>query len=349
MDGVSMFSELIEGLSSGSSNWIASGVTSWAAFGAVVLAAVAAGCCAASFRSRMAERRRRAIMLDLALDGGTSGPSVLLRRGIGPLMGISTALLRIKAIAGVVQDAEAVLLRRGIESREEALLSVMVAGSGIVAVAAGIIGKSPIAAVLAALLLWVIAAMWARAGRERLVAEVRDEVPNVLQSIEASFLSGMTLQQTFQQAAQDSDGFIRTRMLHCVHVMETGGSAADALVALRRDTVIPEMTFLAVALDVQHQTGGSMKQVLEAVQEVTRSKLELARELRVQTAQAALSARVVTALPFVLMAIFSLMSPGFLMPFFVSIPGVAIFILACGMEAAGILMVRRMLKAGESE
>ena len=74
------------------------------------------------------------------------------------------------------------------------------------------------------------------------------------------------------------------------------------------------------------------------------SELELLRSLKVQTAQAKLSARVVTVMPFILVGLFSLMSPGFLSPFFESLPGMVMLAVALLMEAAGVLVVRRMLK-----
>ena len=104
-----------------------------------------------------------------------------------------------------------------------------------------------------------------------------------------------------------------------------------------------ELAFVAVALDVQHQASGSMKQVLDAARDTVQSEIELRRALRVQTAQAKLSARVVSVLPFVLIAVFSLVSEGFLDPFFASPMGMALLAIALGMQAAGIVAVRRML------
>ena len=71
---------------------------------------------------------------------------------------------------------------------------------------------------------------------------------------------------------------------------------------------------------------------------------ELERSLHVQTAQARLSARIVSVMPFVLVALFSLVSEGFLEPFFNSAAGVALLLVALSMQAAGVLAVRRMLR-----
>ena len=107
---------------------------------------------------------------------------------------------------------------------------------------------------------------------------------------------------------------------------------------------MPELGFIAVALDVQHAGGGSIAPVLEAARESVEGELDLARSLRVQTAQAKLSARVVTAMPFLLVALFSLMSPGFLQPFFGSVAGLGLLALALTMQVAGVFAIRRMLK-----
>ena len=87
-----------------------------------------------------------------------------------------------------------------------------------------------------------------------------------------------------------------------------------------------------------------MAQVLNAARETVESELALERSLRVQTAQAKLSARIVTVMPFLLIALFSLASNDFLAPFFTSIAGMAMLALAFSMQVAGFLLVRHMLK-----
>ena len=126
--------------------------------------------------------------------------------------------------------------------------------------------------------------------------------------------------------------------------LEMGAPPAEALAVMRSSDQVPELSFVAVALDVQHQSGGSIAPVLETARESVISELDLMRSLRVQTAQAKLSASIVTVMPFVLVALFSLMSPDFLAPFFGSLIGVALLALALIMQLSGVLAVRRMLR-----
>ena len=105
----------------------------------------------------------------------------------------------------------------------------------------------------------------------------------------------------------------------------------------------PELVFLGTALEIQHRTGSSMQQVLEATRQSVVDEIELKRTLKTQTAQAKLSAQIVTVMPFALVGVFSLVSPGFLNPFFESFVGIALLLVALGMQVAGVCLVRRML------
>ena len=86
-----------------------------------------------------------------------------------------------------------------------------------------------------------------------------------------------------------------------------------------------------------------MRQVIDAASDTVKGELALRRSLRVQTAQAKLSARIVVIMPFLLVAAFSLVSPGFLMPFFSSAFGYALLAVAVVMQVLGIVLVRRAL------
>ena len=91
-----------------------------------------------------------------------------------------------------------------------------------------------------------------------------------------------------------------------------------------------------------------MQRILEAARQSVSDELELKRTLRTQTAQAKLSAQIVTVMPFALLAVFSLLSPGFLTPFFESPMGIALLAAALGMQAIGVSIVRKLLKVGQT-
>lgn len=295
--------------------------------------------------SIMATLRRRRVAM--AAQGDSLSVSGLLawrlRNGFAPALSLARFLLRFKHVRETVDEAVITCAEHGFATGREPLLTVALVWTGALALALGLVTGSPIAPFATLTCVGAIAFVLAGNARDKRQESIREAVPEALESMAACLGSGFTLMQTFRQVSEDVRGPLGETFSRSAHTLEMGGSAERALAELRQGAHASELAFVAVALDVQHQSGGAMRQVLDAANDTVKGELALRRTLRVQTAQAKLSARVVVVMPFVLVAAFSLASPDFLMPFFSSVYGYALLALAIIMQVAGILLVRRAL------
>lgn len=292
----------------------------------------------------MARLKRRPIGTVFAGDTTRAGRLAWrLRNGFAWIMPAAKILLRSKRATDLVEEALWAVRARGYAASKESLLTFFLAVVVLAACVVGLLTRSLVCGIALAACLCALVVVWLRAAWDKRREASREAVPDALRSMGVCFQSGLSLLQTLKQVASEAKGPMKALFERSAHQMETGGSVEDALSALRGGSMVPELAFVAVALDVQHQAGGSMKQVLDAARETVEGEMELRRSLRVQTAQAKLSARVVSVMPFALIALFSLISEGFLAPFFSSPWGLALLGLAFGMQAAGIIIVRRML------
>lgn len=269
-----------------------------------------------------------------------------IESGIPCLAPLAQILLRQVRIAAWATKAVEILRGKGF--RVSSLSSITLFIGILVAVFLGafIFTFSVVAAVAVAACVAVVIVISIESAYDRLKNEFREDVPVVLELMTTCFGSGFTLLQTFQQIAQDIDGNLGKLFAQGAHILETGGSVSDALDLLREHTDTSELTFVVAALEVQHQNGGALSPVLSTAAESVKNELALKQTLRVQTAQAKLSARIVIVMPFVLIAFFSLVSPNFMAPFFSSIAGYALLAGALLMEIAGIMLVKRSLLIG---
>lgn len=289
-------------------------------------------------------RRRRAAM---AAQGEMSLVQGLvawrLRNGFAFAFPAVHAMGKVAGVSAVLDEAVLFCAARGWTSSREAVGSVLLVALTALALLLGLVTSSPVAAIATPVCVSVVLSALAANAREKRQEAVREAVPEALESMAACLGSGFTLLQTFTQVAGDTPGPLGETFARSAHVLEIGGSAERALDELRDGAHASELAFVAVALDVQHQSGGAMRQVLDAATDTVKGELALRRTLRVQTAQAKLSARVVVVMPFVLVTAFSLASPDFLKPFFSSPFGYALLALAIVMQVAGIALVRRAL------
>lgn len=307
------------------------------------LLAMASGACLAECAFGAIKRRAVAASMLASTPGELA--AFRLKAGVRPLIRPSRKVLEaFPFVDDACQSASILLQERGMEASAEALLSLLLATSAAVAVLGALLGGSAVFGIAAGCIAFAGAVACVRNRSEKRNMVMREEIPDVLRAFSMSFRSGHSLSQTLADASKETDGYMSRLLSTAADRLEMGATTTEALSAMRNNPRLPELSFVAVALDVQHKSGGSIAPVLESATESIEGELKLMRSLRVQTAQAKLSASIVTVMPFILVALFSLMSPDFLSPFFSSALGMAVLALALTMQLAGVLVVRRMLK-----
>lgn len=307
------------------------------------LLAMTSGACLAEGICGILERR--AVAASMLASTPRERAVLKLKGGVRPLLNLSgKAIAAFPFVGDTCQSACILAQDRGMDVSKEALLSLLLAATLATAVLGVLLGGSVVFGLAAGCIVFAGSAAYVRNKGEKRDLAMREEIPDVLRALSMSFRSGHSLSQTLSEASKETSGHLSRMLSSAADRLDMGATTTEALSAMRNNARLPELSFVAVALDVQHRSGGSIAPVLESATESIEGELKLMRSLRVQTAQAKLSASIVTVMPFILVALFSLMSPDFLSPFFSSVLGMAVLALALMMQLAGVLIVRRMLK-----
>lgn len=315
-----------------------------AIIGAGMLSAALAGATIASYGSyRIADRLRNQKLQERSgVESSFLGSA--LRHGVSILKYPAKVLLSAAFIRTYAETVERAVTYRGKQTTPEALITLLMLLSLIVFIFGSVISGTALCGIALGSCVWLVVGLWAGHVCDERREQLRDAIPGALQSMKACFQVGYTLSQTMTEVRKSTTGPLKELFQEVEGVLETGGSAEDALMELKKKASESELVFLATALEIQHKTGSSMQQILEITRQSVADEIELKRTLKTQTAQAKLSAQIVTIMPFALVGLFSLLSPGFLDPFFESALGIALLLIALGMQALGILLVRRLLK-----
>ena len=231
------------------------------------------------------------------------------------------------------RDAARLATRKGVDTTPEGLASLFVTS----------VFRSFVVVLCALVLFVVVLRVLLTRAIEKERAQLREQVPDALRCMEACMHAGLSLPQTFSEVAQQIDQPARGLFARVSRDLDLGYSMNEALEHFKQVAELPELSFVAMALDVQYACGGSATPVLRSAEESISRDLDLRRSLRVQTAQAKLSAQIVSVMPFALVFVISAVDPAFLRPFFSSAQGVVLLLLAIAMLGGGVLLVRRML------
>lgn len=284
-------------------------------------------------------------------DGPTKDPRAMalllvryyVRNGIASFSKLAQVVTRSPLVLRALSDAAGLLRRRGWDATPESMASLCAAACCVASGVAVVAFKTLLSAILVPACLVLAASVAVSQGRAKEQELIRDQVPDALRCMEACLHAGLSLPQAFSEVAQESKQPLKESFVQVKRDIDLGFSVQDALERFHGNAGVEELGFVAMALDVQYVCGGSATPVLHAAQDSIARGLELRRSLRVQTAQARFSAQVVSVLPVFLLAVLSVVSPGFLSPFFADARGMALLVVAACMQVAGIVLVRRML------
>ena len=266
-----------------------------------------------------------------------------VRNGVPSCSELACFATKGRRLGKVASEAAGLLRRRGWDATAESVMSLCVAACIAAAAVSAVVFKSLASAILMPVCFAAAAALAVSQGGAKERERIRDQVPDALRCMEACLHAGLSLPQAFAEVAHEVDQPLRESFVQVTRDIELGFPMHEALARFHRNAGIEELGFVAMALDVQYSCGGNATPVLHAAEDSIVRGLDLRRSLRVQTAQARLSAQMVGVLPLFLLAVLSAVSPGFLESFFADARGMALLAMAACMQAAGVLLIRKML------
>lgn len=269
-----------------------------------------------------------------------------VRNGIASFAPVAGRVLRIPPVRKTFEDMARLATGRGWEAFPESLASLFVCGMCLASFASLLLFRSVMTCLLTPVCL-VFAAIFSTSYlREKEREALRDQVPDALRCMEACLHAGLSLPQAFAEVASELPRPAKDSFARVSQDLELGYSMNEALTRFHRIAGLPELAFVAMALDVQYACGGSATPILQSAEHAISQGVDLKRSLRIQTAQARLSAQIVSIMPFLLLFALSAVSPGFLDPFFAGSTGLALLAIALAMQCAGVLLVRKGLEVG---
>jgi tight adherence protein B len=179
-----------------------------------------------------------------------------------------------------------------------------VATVAVVATVAGSVGLllgGPLTALVMAIALCLAATFYVRRAKSKRQAAFADQLPDVLQLITTALRSGYGLTQALESVAEDAEEPARSEFAHVLVEARMGRDLTESMSALARRMGSKDLEWLVGAIDINRETGGNLSDVLDSVSATIRERGRIARQVRTLTAEGRLSARILFAMPLVML------------------------------------------------
>jgi tight adherence protein B len=264
-------------------------------------------------------------------------------RRIGRVPIIST-LLRGKSWVSEISDE---LDRAGLKLTASEFISIrvllMLVG-GLVATFAlgtGIIGIGAIA--VAGFIGFKLPVFYVTFAQSRRVRQLEVQLLEMLSLVSNSLKAGFGLMQSLDLASRELPDPISMELRRLLYDINIGVPSGSALEALAKRTLSKDFEIVITAILVQQSTGGNLSEILDNVAHTMRERVRIRGEIKTLTSQQMLTGFIIGGLPFIMVGLFTVISPEYMVPLFTTVIGRVMLFGAALLETFGILLIKKIL------
>lgn len=186
---------------------------------------------------------------------------------------------------------------------------------------------------------WLLIAQREHSRRRR----INEQLPGFLGYLVRSLTAGNTLEEGLHHAAIEASEPIRGVFMSVSRQIRLGADIEDTLAETARIYRLRALHILAMSARVNRRYGGSMRRIIATLIDTIRQQEEAGQELKSLTGETRFSAYVVAAIPVAISVFFYLKNPTYYAPMLQSHGGRITIVLAIALEAAGLLIIWRMM------
>jgi tight adherence protein B len=162
-----------------------------------------------------------------------------------------------------------------------------------------------------------------------------EQLDSTLQMMAASLRAGYSLLQAVQSMGSEADSPTRDEFSRVLNETRIGRPLNDSLIEVSNRMGSEDFNWVAQAIAINREVGGNLADVLDGVARTIRERNQLHRQVASLASEGKLSAVILMALPFGVVAFLTLANPGYLNRLFTTtigwmITGAAVVMLTVG-------------------
>ena len=156
--------------------------------------------------------------------------------------------------------------------------------------------------------------------------------------------AGHTFASGVRLVADEFDDPLGTEFKRTLEEINAGVDETTALKDLTARMDVAELKYFVVGLIIQREVGGNIAELMQNLGHILRERFKLEGKIRSVSAEGRLSAVVLIAMPFFIVAILLLLNRDYMMVLFESGGGRLLIGAASGMMALGAFVITRVTK-----
>ncbi|RZI42424.1 type II secretion system F family protein [Herbaspirillum sp. HC18] len=176
------------------------------------------------------------------------------------------------------------------------------------------------------------------------LAAIEQQLPEALELIGRALRAGHALPIAIKIAAEKTLDPLGGELGTVFNEISYGVSMPDALKNLSERVPGSDVSFFAIAVVIQRETGGNLAVLLDTIARIIRERMMLQAQVKVYSAEGRLSAWILGLLPFALGAVLALINPFFMRVLWDDPVGIKMLLAALALMIAGVVWMRSVIR-----
>ncbi|GGG43611.1 pilus assembly protein TadB [Caldovatus sediminis] len=173
------------------------------------------------------------------------------------------------------------------------------------------------------------------------------QIPDALGLIIRAIRAGLPMGEALRSVSREMPAPTKDEFARLVGEIAIGRPIDQAIWRVYERSGITEYAFLSVTLGLQSQTGGSLAETLENLADLVRKRVAMAQRASALAAEAKASAVILVILPFICVAIMTLIRPNHLSTFFTDPAGYRMMMVGLVLMGLGVLTIRWLIRRAQ--
>ena len=170
-----------------------------------------------------------------------------------------------------------------------------------------------------------------------------EEFPDALDASVRLLQAGMPVSEAIAMASREFTGPLKEEMTRIYENQKIGVPLGQAALETAHRVPLTEVYMFATALQIQSETGSSLREVLSNLSTIIRARFRLKRKVKALSSEAKASAAIIASLPLLVTLGLKFANPEYISLLYTTPKGKFLATCAIGWMSCGVLIMRQMI------
>jgi tight adherence protein B len=155
--------------------------------------------------------------------------------------------------------------------------------------------------------------------------------------------AGQSLTQAMERVVENISGPLSQEFSLVLNKVRLGMSVEDALNEFADRIPRQDVQMFVTAVNILKETGGNLAETFQTITTTVRERQKVEKKIDALTAQGNMQAVIITAVPLLLLGVFLVLDPNYVMPLFTKPLGWVCLVLMLTLQIIGLIVMRKIV------